>query len=124
MTARDRRHTSALVAHRAGADLRFAVEDHGHASITVTSHIYADLYDDEPDDVASALDSLDDGRRDGAQKVWPHSGLLAHSLDSGVDAQARILSGCRLWRQRDRRLGRVGQKRQPRGDRRTAMLLL
>jgi hypothetical protein len=32
----------------------------GHASITVTAHIYADLYDDELDDVASALDALDD----------------------------------------------------------------
>jgi hypothetical protein len=32
----------------------------GHASITVTAHIYANLYDDELDDVASALDALDD----------------------------------------------------------------
>jgi hypothetical protein len=32
----------------------------GHASITVTAHIYADLYDDELDTVASALDALDD----------------------------------------------------------------
>jgi integrase len=33
----------------------------GHASITVTAHIYADLYDDELDDIASAgLDKLDD----------------------------------------------------------------
>ena len=32
----------------------------GHASITVTAHIYADLYDDELDDVASASDALDD----------------------------------------------------------------
>jgi hypothetical protein len=28
----------------------------GHASITVTAHVYADLYDAELDDVASALD--------------------------------------------------------------------
>jgi hypothetical protein len=35
-------------------------EEHGHASITVTAHVYADLYDDELDDVASALDALDD----------------------------------------------------------------
>jgi hypothetical protein len=34
----------------------------GHASITVTAHIDANLYDDEPDDVASALDALDDVR--------------------------------------------------------------
>ena len=30
----------------------------GHASITVTAHIYADL--NELDDIASALDTLDD----------------------------------------------------------------
>jgi hypothetical protein len=29
------------------------------------------LYDGELDDIASALDSLDDGRQDGAQRVWP-----------------------------------------------------
>ena len=32
----------------------------GHASITVTGHIYADLYDDELGDIASALDALHD----------------------------------------------------------------
>jgi integrase len=30
----------------------------GHASITVTAHIYADLFDDGLDDIAAALDSL------------------------------------------------------------------
>jgi integrase len=44
-------------------------EEHGHASITVTAHVYADLYDDELDDVASALDALDD-RPPSKQKVW------------------------------------------------------
>jgi hypothetical protein len=32
----------------------------GDASITVTAHVYADLYEDELDDVGSALDALDD----------------------------------------------------------------
>jgi hypothetical protein len=32
----------------------------GHASITVTARAYADPYDDELDDVASALDTLFD----------------------------------------------------------------
>jgi hypothetical protein len=36
----------------------------GHASITVTADIYTDLYGDELDDVASALDALDDARGD------------------------------------------------------------
>ncbi len=34
------------------------------ASITVTAHIYADLYDDELDDIAAALDAVDDARGD------------------------------------------------------------
>jgi integrase len=32
----------------------------GRTSITVSAHIYADLYDDELDDIASVLDALDD----------------------------------------------------------------
>ena len=30
----------------------------GHASITVTAHTYADLFDEELDDIAAALDAL------------------------------------------------------------------
>jgi integrase len=60
----DLRHTYASLARRAGADLRLLQNTMGHASITVTAHIYADLYDDELDEVASALDALDDTRGD------------------------------------------------------------
>ncbi len=56
----DLRHTYASLARRAGADLRLLQKTMGHASITVTAHVYAGLYDDELDDVASALDALDD----------------------------------------------------------------
>jgi integrase len=35
----------------------------GHASITVTAHTYADLFDDALDHIATALDSLDDTSR-------------------------------------------------------------
>jgi integrase len=60
----DLRHTYASLARRAGADLRLLQKTMGHASITVTAHVYADLYDDELDDIASALDALDDARED------------------------------------------------------------
>lgn len=60
----DLRHTYASLARRAGADLRLLQKTMGHASITVTAHIYADLYDDELDDVASALAALDDRQAD------------------------------------------------------------
>ena len=56
----DLRHTYASLARRAGAELRLLQKTMGHASITVSAHIFADLYDDELDDVASALDALDD----------------------------------------------------------------
>jgi integrase len=56
----DLRHTYASLSRRAGADLRLLQKAMGHASITVTAHTYADLFDDELDDIATALDSLDD----------------------------------------------------------------
>ncbi|MFT9536209.1 tyrosine-type recombinase/integrase [Mycobacteroides abscessus subsp. abscessus] len=54
----DLRHTYASLARKAGADLRLLQKTMGHASITMTAHIYADLYDDELDAVADALDTL------------------------------------------------------------------
>ena len=60
MRLHDLRHTYASLARRAGADLRLLQKTMGHASITVTAHVYADLYDDELDVVASALDARDD----------------------------------------------------------------
>lgn len=47
---------------RAGADLRLLQKAMGHASITVTAHTYADLFDKELDDIAAALDALGDFR--------------------------------------------------------------
>jgi integrase len=61
----DLRHTYASLSRRAGADLRLLQKAMGHASITVTAHTYADLFDDELDDIATALDSLDDSLRVG-----------------------------------------------------------
>ena len=59
MRVRDLRHTYASLSRRAGADLRLLQKAMGHASITVTAHT-ADLFDDELDNIAAALDSLDD----------------------------------------------------------------
>jgi integrase len=60
MRVHDLRHTYASLARRTGADIRLLQKTMGHASITVTAHLYADLYDDELDIVTSALDALDD----------------------------------------------------------------
>lgn len=54
----DLRHTYASLSRFAGADLRLLQRTLGHASITVTAHIYAHLYDTELDSLADALDSL------------------------------------------------------------------
>jgi integrase len=56
----DLRHTYASLSRRAGADLRLLQKAMGHASITVPAHTYADLFDDELDNIAAALDSLSD----------------------------------------------------------------
>jgi integrase len=37
----------------------------GHASITVTAHTSGDLFDDELDEIATALDSLDNFHKGG-----------------------------------------------------------
>jgi integrase len=58
MRVHDLRHTYASLSRRAGADLRLLQKAMGHASITVTANTYADLYDDELDGIATALDSL------------------------------------------------------------------
>jgi hypothetical protein len=58
----DLRHTYASLARRAGADCAYA-EDDGSYVDHGDAHIYADLYYDELDDVASALDALDDCAR-------------------------------------------------------------
>ncbi|WP_091759281.1 tyrosine-type recombinase/integrase [Pedococcus cremeus] len=58
MTPRDLRRTFGSLARAAGADLRWIQRAMGHESITTTARIYAHLYDDELDIVASALDRL------------------------------------------------------------------
>jgi hypothetical protein len=68
----DLRHTYASLARRAVADLRLLQKSMGHASITVTAHIFADLYDYELDVVASALDAP---ARLSSPNVWPYFGV-------------------------------------------------
>ena len=55
----------------AGADLKLLQKAMGHASITVTANTYADLFDDELDNIAVALDSLDDLQSGGNQLGGP-----------------------------------------------------
>lgn len=67
VTPHDLRRTFGSLAKMAGADLRFIQKAMGHESITTTARIYAHLYDDELDTIATALDGLYSagGRGDG-----------------------------------------------------------
>lgn len=67
VTPHDLRRTFGSLARMAGADLRFIQKAMGHESITTTARIYAHLYDDELDTIATALDGLYSagGRGDG-----------------------------------------------------------
>jgi integrase len=58
MRVHDLRHTYASLARSAGRDLKLLQVTMGHASIVVTAHTYADLYDSDLDRVADALDGL------------------------------------------------------------------
>src|ERR1700758_979630 len=58
MPGHDLRHTYASLARSAGADMKLLQVTMGHASIVVTAHTYADLYDSDLDRVADALDGL------------------------------------------------------------------
>ena len=60
MRVHDLRHTYASLSRSAGADMKLLQVTMGHASIMVTAHTYADLYDSDLDRVANALDGLGD----------------------------------------------------------------
>ncbi|WP_154096236.1 tyrosine-type recombinase/integrase [Microbacterium testaceum] len=57
VTPHDLRHTAASLAISAGANVKAVQRMLGHASAAMTLDTYADLFDDDLDDVASALDS-------------------------------------------------------------------
>jgi integrase len=72
----DLRHTYPSLARRAGADLRLLQKTLGHASITVTAHIYADLYGDELDDVASGIGSPRRHPQGPSVNTWPYRRMV------------------------------------------------
>lgn len=56
ITIHDLRHTAASLAVSAGANIKAVQRMLGHASAAMTLDVYADLFDDDLDEVASALD--------------------------------------------------------------------
>jgi hypothetical protein len=58
LTPHELRHTAASLAIRAGANVKAVQRMLGHASAAMTLDRYADLFDDDLDDVADRLDAL------------------------------------------------------------------
>jgi integrase len=56
MTIHDLRHTAASLAISAGANVKAVQKMLGHASAAMTLDVYADLFDDDLDAVATRLD--------------------------------------------------------------------
>jgi integrase len=58
LTPHELRHTAASLAIKAGANVKAVQRMLGHASAAMTLNRYADLFDDDLDDVADRLDTL------------------------------------------------------------------
>ena len=58
LTPHELRHTAASLAIKAGANVKAVQRMLGHASAAMTLDRYADLFDDDLDDVADRLDAL------------------------------------------------------------------
>src|ERR1700693_1999420 len=73
-TPHDLRHTAASLAVSAGANVKAFQKMLGHASAAMTLDIYADLFDDDLEAVATALDQA--RSRESVGKMWARSGQL------------------------------------------------
>jgi integrase len=76
LTPHELRHTAASLAVSAGANVKAVQRMLGHASASITLDVYADLFDDDLDAVAIALN--DAAMKSTVAKVLP-SGRIRHS---------------------------------------------
>lgn len=75
MTPHDLRHTAASLAVSAGANVKAVQKMLGHASAAMTLDVYADLFDDDLEAVATALDAA--RLRESVGKTWARGGQSA-----------------------------------------------
>ena len=73
MTPHDLRHTAASLAVSAGANVKAVQRMLGHASAAMTLDVYADLFDDDLDAVAIALN--DGATAADVGKAWANAPL-------------------------------------------------
>jgi integrase len=71
MTIHDLRHTAASLAISAGANVKAVQKMLGHASAAMTLDVYADLFDDDLDEVATRLHDI--ARASVVSKMWPET---------------------------------------------------
>jgi integrase len=71
VTPHELRHTAASLAVSAGANVKAVQRMLGHASAAMTLDIYADLFDDDLEAVAAALDAA--RLRENGAKMWPRA---------------------------------------------------
>lgn len=77
ITPHDLRHTAASLAIRAGANVKAVQHMLGHASAAMTLDVYAGLFRDDLDGVASALDEmLRESLRTGRSESQPGRGAV------------------------------------------------
>jgi Phage integrase family len=79
-TPHDLRHTAASLAVSAGAHVKAVQKMLGHASAAMTLDIYADLFDDDLEAVATALDQA--RSRESVGNMWARSGRQPPSTPS------------------------------------------
>ncbi len=85
LTPHELRHTAASLAIKAGANVKAVQRMLGHASAAMTLDRYADLFDDDLDDVADRLDTLRAASR-GRVADWAPYGGLVRAPDGGGSA--------------------------------------
>lgn len=73
LTPHELRHTAASLAVSAGANVKAVQSMLGHASAAMTLDVYADLFDDDLEAVAVALDAA--RSREIVAKVWPRAAI-------------------------------------------------
>ena len=71
-TPHDLRHTAASLAVSAGANVKAVQKMLGHASAAMTLDVYADLFSDDLEAVATALDAA--RSRESVGKLWARGG--------------------------------------------------
>lgn len=76
LTPHDLRHTAASLAVSAGANVKVLQGILGHKSAAMTLDTYADLFDDDLDNVASLLNTRANSAAD-VGNVWADPGIRA-----------------------------------------------